>query len=266
MIVPDRKTERKDIWLYSGKRKRVRAMRKLTTYLILGTMLLSLLSFGDPITVQAAESRLIGTVAKVDTLTGIQKIETGTVNAVILGDSIAVSQGATNPLRTGWTRELKRALVKKYSHRIAWDNKASSGTLVDYCLTRATEIESNTDVVFICVGRNDRNEYTPYQFSKKYELLIRVIKRKAPKADIFCIVEPPMVADDESLFLGIRAAIKSVSAKAGVNLLDVWSTFPKDQEDLDELLSDGLHPNDEGYKLMSNYIYNRLVWVVNTAK
>jgi len=225
-------------------------------------------TFGIPETVEAAQGTVITeSVAKTHPVKGkgIRKLKSSTVNAVILGDSIAVSQGAIKPYKTGWDSYLNKSLSKKYSNNIVWDNKASSGTLVDYCLERATEIESTTDVVFICVGRNDRNVYPPDQFSKKYTQLIRVIKRKAPKADIFCIVEPPMVSQDESRFLDIRKAIKNISVKAGVNLLDVWSAFPKKQDELDALLSDGLHPNKKGYKIMSNYMYTRLVREINTV-
>ncbi|EGW41221.1 SGNH/GDSL hydrolase family protein [Desulfosporosinus sp. OT] len=241
-------------------------MKKLDMYLLSATLVFTMVIFGTPETVQAAQkTATIAAVAKAHSLTGIKKLKKGTVNAVILGDSIAVSQGASNHLTTGWDLNLATSLSKTYSNNIAWENKASSGTLVDYCLQRATEIESTTDAVFICVGRNDRNFYSPNQFSRKYTRLIHVIKDKAPSADIFCIVEPPMVSSDESLFLGIRKAIINVSAKTGSNLLDVWSRFPKNQT-LDALLSDGLHPNDIGYKRMSRYMYNRLVYVIDTFK
>jgi len=242
-------------------------MKKKILCLLSATLVFAMASLSIPKTVQAAQKTVFNSsVKKANTLTGIRKLKKGTVNAVILGDSIAVSQAASNPLTNGWNSNLNTSLFKKYSNNIVWDNKASSGTLVDYCLERAPEIESTTDVVFICVGRNDRNVYTPDQFSKKYSQLIRVIKRKAPKADIFCIVEPPMVSLDESLFLGIRTAIKNVSTKTEVNLLDVWNGFPRDQVNLGALLSDGLHPNTKGYKLMANYMYNRLVRVINEVK
>lgn len=249
-----------------GTRKRVRTMKKIITYLLSATIVFAMVGLGIPETVQAAQNVVTTTaVAKVQPSTGIKKLKKDKIRAVILGDSIAVSQGVLNPLKTGWTKDLKTALYKKYSNKIVWDNKAASGTLVDYCLTRAKEIKSTTDVVFICVGRNDRNFYTSAQFSNKYAQLIRAIKRKAPKADIFCIVEPPMVSSDESKFMGIRKAIIDVSAKTGSNLLDVWSAFPNDQDKLGALLQDGLHPNDEGYKLMSDYMYKRLVREINAT-
>lgn len=240
-------------------------MKKIISYLLSAILVFTAVDIGIPEGVQAAQQAVTtSAVAKVKPLTGLKKLKKEKVRAVILGDSIAVSQGASNPLKTGWTKDLRRSLIKTYSNNIVWDNKASSGTLVDYCITRAKEIESTTDVVFICVGRNDRNFYTPSQFSKKYAQLIRIIKRKAPDADIFCIVEPPMVSLDESLFLGIRKAIINVSAKTGVNLLDVWSTYPKDLVKLDTLLQDGLHPNDKGYKLMSDYMYKQLDKLIKT--
>lgn len=239
-------------------------MRKIVIGIVSVTLVLSALSFIVPESVQAAQGTTMVTKITKPDLKGIKKLQKESIKAVILGDSIAVSQGASDPLSAGWDVNLKSDLFERYGNDIQWDNKASSGTLVDYCLTRAPEIEDSTDLVLICVGRNDRNYYTPSEFRKKYALLIRVIKRNAPNADIFCIVEPPMVSLDESKFSGIRNAIRKVSFDAEVNYLNVWSTFPTDQDDLDALLMDGLHPNDKGYKLMSNYIYKRLVWAINS--
>ena len=93
--------------------------------------------------------------------------------------------------------------------------------------------------------------------------LINFINSKAPKADIFCIVEPPKIDLDESKFWGIRTVIINVTTKTGSNLLDVWSVFPKDNDTLSLLTVDGLHPSDKGNK-MSDYIFNRLVSVINS--
>lgn len=230
------------------RRKSVEKMKKIIILLLIALLGLAI---------------AIASFTKEHTLTGISKLKNETVNAVILGDSIAVSQGASDPLTTGWNSELKTSLFNKYSNNIEWDNKASSGHLIDYSLQRSAEISSTTDAVFICSGRIDRNFDTPERFGEKYTQLIYAIKSRAPDADIFCIVEPPMVSSDESLFLGIRTAISDVSANTGSNLLDVWSAFPQDKITLGKYLIDGLHPNDKGYKLMSDYIYKQLVTVIN---
>ena len=215
-------------------------------------------SLSTPETVLATQS----TLTTSNTLKGIKKIKRDTVNAVIIGDSIALSQGASNPLTTGWDSDLNTSMFNEYSNKILWDNKASPGTIVDYCLMRAKGIKSTTDAVFVCVGRNDRGIYTPDQFSKKYTRLIHNIKRKAPNADIFCVVEPPMSSQNDSLFLGIRTTIINVSYDTGSYLLDGWDAFPKDQF-LRELLTDGLHPNDIGYEIMSRYMFHRIYWYIN---
>ncbi|ODA38870.1 SGNH/GDSL hydrolase family protein [Desulfosporosinus sp. BG] len=242
-------------------------MKKKSVFLLLAILFFALAGFGIRQKFQASQKTIPATiVAKVQTLTGISKIKSGSVNAVILGESIAVSQGASNPATTSWNSDLNTALYAKYSNKIVWDNKASAGKLIDYSLERAKEITSNTDAVFIFTGRIDRNFSTPEQFSKKYIQLINEIKSKAPKADIFCIVEPPMISPDESKFLGIRKTIMDVAAKNSVNLIDVWSAFPQDPVTLHRLLEDVLHPNDNGNKLMADYIYSYLVTVINTDK
>jgi len=242
-------------------------MKKISIYFILSILLFTIAGFGIGEKYQSAQKTVLATtVAKKQTLTGISKLKSGTVKAIILGESIAVSQGASDPSKTGWSSDLNTTLLKTYSNKIVWDNKGSSGNLIDYCFERAKEIESTTDAVFICTGRIDRNFYTPEQFSEKYIQLIHEIKSKAPNADIFCIVEPPMLSLDESLFMGIRTAIFNVSSITGSNLLDVWSAFPQDKNSLGRLLKDVIHPNDLGNKLMSDYIYNQLVTVITTDK
>ena len=237
---------------------------KVAIFLTVTVTIFAMTSFAIPKTVQGAQSPVItSTVTNTHSLTGILKLKNNNINAVILGDSIAASQGASNPSTTGWDSDLNQFLTKMYSHKILWINKASSGTRVDYCLQRAEEIDNTVDVIFICVGRNDRSYYTPNQFYLKYTQLIQLIKRKAPNADIFCIVEPPMVSSDESLFKGIRTTIFTVSNNNGVYLLDVWSAFPANQTALAAILSDGLHPKDTGYRQMSSYIYNHLVNLIN---
>ncbi|WP_088226750.1 SGNH/GDSL hydrolase family protein [Desulfosporosinus sp. FKB] len=243
-------------------------MRKLSISILVLFILASAglaLSFRQ--TVQASQKSETAptapTVTKLQPLKGLSKLKNGTINAVILGDSISVSQGASDPSTTGWNSDLNKSLFDTYGHKIVWDNKGSSGKLIDYSLNKAKEISSTTDAVFICLGRIDRNFSTPEQFSEKYTELITIIKGRAPNADIFCIVEPPMISPDESKFTGIRSTIIDVSAKTGSYLLDAWSAFPRDHHSLSELLEDVLHPNDKGNKLMSDFIYKRLVTVIN---
>jgi len=234
-------------------------MKKILIYLLSTILMFAIASLSMPETVLATQS----TLTTSDTVEGIKKIKKDTVNAVIIGDSIAASQGASNPLTTGWDSNLNTFLFKEFSNKILWDNKARSGTTVDYCLKRAKEIKSTTDAVFVCVGRNDRRVYTPDQFSKKYTRLIHNIKRKAPNADVFCIVEPPMNFQNESLFLGIRTAIIDVSYDTGSYVLDSWGPFPKGQMFLSDLLTDGLHPNDIGYETMSKYMFRQIYWLID---
>jgi len=239
-------------------------MKKFAVYLLSVTLVIAMANLCIPETAQAAQE--IETPAAVSNdhiLTGIRKLKEERVKAVILGDSIALSQGASNPLLNGWSKDLKKDLYSNYSNNIVWDNKALSGSLIDYCLMRATEITSSTDVVFICVGRNDRNFYEMYEFKEKYQQLINIIKGNAPDADIFCIVEPPMVSSDEHAFMGIRTAIINAATNTGSNLLDVWSVFPRDAVALDPLLTDRLHPNNDGYRLMADYMYNILAKEIN---
>lgn len=136
-------------------------MKKIFIYLLSTILMFAIASLSIPETVLATQSALTTS----NTVKGIKKIKKDTINAVIIGDSIAASQGASNPLTTGWDSDLNTFIFREYSNKILWDNKAWPGTTVDYCLMRTKEIKSTTDAVFVCVGRNDRTIYTPDQFS-----------------------------------------------------------------------------------------------------
>lgn len=238
---------------------------KKSIYLILAILVFVLAGLCIRETVLRQKAVPTNTVTKVQPLKGISKLKSGTVKAVILGDSISVSQGASNPSTTGWNAVLNNSLFDKYGNKIEWDNKGASGKLIDYCLERAAEITDTAEAVFICSGRIDRNFDTPEQFREKYTKLITIIKEKAPNADIFCIVEPPsLISVDEYKFWDIRTAIIDISAKTDSYLLDVYSAFPQEEATLSPLLADELHLNDKGNKLMSDYIAKRLAAVINS--
>ena len=54
-------------------------------------------------------------------------------------------------------------------------------------------------------------------------------------------------------------AVKSVGAKEGVPVIDIWTVLfdaaGRDERKLSEFLYDGLHLNEKGYQVRTTYIY-----------
>ena len=54
-------------------------------------------------------------------------------------------------------------------------------------------------------------------------------------------------------------AVKSVGAKEGVPVIDIWTVLfdaaGRDERKLSEFLYDGLHLNEKGYQVSTTYIY-----------
>ncbi|WP_434511962.1 SGNH/GDSL hydrolase family protein [Desulfitobacterium sp. AusDCA] len=190
---------------------------------------------------------------------GMKKIKTGVIKAVVLGDSIALSARATNPSTTGWTADLDSEIRNVFPvGKIQWTMLGLNGSGIDYALKRSSELTKDTDVVYICTGRNDAQGYLYAAFKKKYTELITTIKKTAPHADIICIIEPPMVSADDTTFTATRKAILASVQETRVLVVDTWAQFPKDNKQLGTFLYDGLHPNDSGYQIISKCIFDTM--------
>lgn len=190
---------------------------------------------------------------------GIKKIKSDVIKAVVLGDSIALSARATNPSTTGWTADLDSQLKNAFPvGKIQWTILGLNGSGVDYALKRSFELAKDTDVVYICTGRNDAKGYQYAAFKSKYTELITNIKKTAPYADIICIIEPPMVSGDDTMFYATRNAILDSVQETHVLSADTWAKFPKGNSELGPFLYDGLHPNDSGYQIISKCIFDAM--------
>lgn len=101
---------------------------------------------------------------------GMKKIKTGVIKAVVLGDSIALSARATNPSTTGWTADLDSEIRNVFPvGKIQWTMLGLNGSGIDYALKRSSELTKDTDVVYICTGRNDAQGYLYAAFKKSIQ-------------------------------------------------------------------------------------------------
>ena len=118
-------------------------------------------------------------------------------------------------------------------------------------------IEDDDNIVIIQLGTNDRFKTTCPEKSK-YLLkeLIKYCEELGKKVIQFCSL-PASVSDEESRNWTIKdldRIINDIALERKQDYLSQYKLFKKYCEEheiiIDEILADGLHPNDRGYKLM----------------
>jgi len=188
---------------------------------------------------------------------GLAKIKTGstTVKALIIGDSVAESVGASNKEVSSWYTLVANDLQTKYSGTFQWNFKTQKKATIDDALKTLPEVTPDTDLVILCLGRNDWSTLTTDEFRQKYEQLLGELKVKVPDASIFLVVEPPVtkIATNNESF-PYRQVILELSQKYPLPVIDQWSAFINNPAPLSGLLADGVNPNDQGYRVFADEV------------
>ena len=93
------------------------------------------------------------------------------------------------------------------------------------------------------------------EFKASYDDLLVELKAANPFIDIFLVVEPPVRnTDDNNKFLPYRKIITGLGQKHDLAVIDGWSAFIDDPAPLDDLLADGVHPSDLGYRVFADAV------------
>ena len=100
------------------------------------------------------------------------------------------------------------------------------------------------DLVVLCYGQNDSNA----NFSLYYESIIRAVKIRYPKASIICILESSQKDYTEKIQL-----IEEIANHYGFPVADTIAPF---QINYDNLVRDGIHPNDDGQQVYNETVMN----------
>ena len=120
-------------------------------------------------------------------------------------------------------------------------------------------IDYDADVYVICLGTNDLVQTVDNKFinafKEDYEKLVRTIHERAVAYAVFLATIPPVPAlfkpgEDEAV-KKINRAIAAVAKETGSILIDLNKAFG----DNADLFSDGVHPNPDGARLLSETVY-----------
>ena len=193
-----------------------------------------------------------------------KKIADGdSVSYLIIGDSIGRGSGASEK-KYKWNKVLERKMKEAHNITMRGDTLVQSGATAFEGLFKL-QAEKNYfskkyDVIFILFGENDRKYMNPHDFSILYEALIRSAKDKHPNAEIVTITENPLKDRD------FADAIKKISNHYRTTHINMMEAFSSHSKSAAELTVDEVHPNDEGYRLYADTIYDRLMENTSVTK
>ncbi|MGE5352747.1 MAG: GDSL-type esterase/lipase family protein, partial [Acidobacteriota bacterium] len=116
-----------------------------------------------------------------------------------------------------------------------------------------------SDILIISLGTNDskpQNWIYKNDFYSDYMNMIRQFRRDGRNPQIFVCFPTPVVKDNFGISNSvihneIIPLIDSVRKTSGTYLIDYYNNMPV----VDSLYSDGVHPTEEGYKIMAQIAY-----------
>jgi lysophospholipase L1-like esterase len=192
-----------------------------------------------------------------DDVSGLfDRLENGQdVHFLVIGDSIGHSTGASHSAHS-WTELLSNSFENEFSVRPSIDllTKGGSGSFDGLIELNNYETDVDYDLIFLVFGQNDQNLIEPNsdQFYNTYKKLVHNVLHKFPNADIVTVTES-YVKNEK-----IRKAISDISADYGLLHIDTYSTFQELEQNETEFTEDGVHPNDKGYEIYAQVIFDLL--------
>ena len=190
---------------------------------------------------------------------GLAKLKGPTaVKALILGDSVAESLGASNKDLSGWYALVGNDLRSKHPGTLQWNFKTTKKATIQDALNFLPEVTPDIDLVIVCLGRNEWATLTTDQFKQKYEQCLQELKVKIPNANVFLVVEPPVkTVATNNLTFPYRQVILELGQKNQLPVIDQWSAFINHPTPLSGLLADDVNPNDQGYRVFADEVLKK---------
>lgn len=194
-----------------------------------------------------------------------------TINIKLLGDSITYGIGASNRLTTSWAALVKSELEAKFNCSVT--NSGVSGVGSQYIVDNISTLISNTDDIVICmIGTNNRVSETAFKrLDSDLQTILEYCQDRNIKFVPMCSL-PASITDEEredgtfdvryGHMEDISHIISAFAQKNNMEYIDlfhdVYNYCFTSGNNLNTLLSDGLHPNDSGYYVMYRYIMHGL--------
>jgi lysophospholipase L1-like esterase len=178
------------------------------------------------------------------------------IGVACIGDSITELSGYPNHLKM---RLGERYIVGNFG---ACGTTVSLDSENSYLRSRAYALAKDfqPDIAIVMLGTNDANPgLNGSRFVADYVLLLDAIKHYGGKPRIW-VVKPPHVFDESWLSGRIMSSevipsIEKVTEQTNLPLIDVYSAT-----DNPGLFFDGVHPNEEGARIIADLVYQAILY------
>lgn len=185
-----------------------------------------------------------------------QAAELAMVRIAIIGDSYTDGSSEGGKGEAGWPRlveEKLRAENLNFAIRttgLGGSGYLSEGTKKRTFLSSATRLSDDTDVVVIFGGLNDAI-YAGSSVGKAATKTFSTVSERVPEATLIVVGGQYPSSQPPAEYQSFRKAIKESAQSAGATYIDPISWFG----DKSLIGKDGIHPTDEGHKLIAEKLF-----------
>lgn len=185
------------------------------------------------------------------------------VRIAVLGDSLALGTGASNP-RNGFLFRAYLAVRERRPGSSIVSYAIGGSTAADVLRLQAPRLaHERADVVVICVGGNDvTHRVAPARFAATYAALLARVHALQPRAAIVCCgvpnvgLSPLFTGTDHDEIARLAraddAAVRAAARRAGASFADLYAATNGARADVNAYLSDDrFHPSDAGYAALA---------------
>jgi lysophospholipase L1-like esterase len=172
-----------------------------------------------------------------------------------------------------WANLLKDYMESKYSCTVKnWGTDGVDSSFILEQINQGKLIEEDDDIIILMIGTNDRLNYSKNGSKEKlYQNLCSIVDKvqSMNKEIILMSSIPASEANEESekepkIFhmSDVDDAVQNAARDKGMEYISLYknlTNYCSEQSiTVDSLLNDGLHPNDDGYKVMYDLIQKAL--------
>ena len=165
----------------------------------------------------------------------------------------------------GWAQLFKNYMNEKFKVivRNFGMSGIDSGDLKDF-INNFMDTSYNFDCIVLMIGTNDRQYGDLKSFYRNINDTIKTIKNYGKDLIIMASI-PATIANEKDFPIhmeDIHNALRNISCENKIPFISVYNLFidycSNNGIKIETLLSDGIHPNDEGYKIMLQLISNAM--------
>ena len=181
------------------------------------------------------------------------------INLSVLGDSL--SYGYMVP--AGYIHMLMELLAKDYpSNLFRLHNHGVCGDTAQGGLRRlrGALLHPPADIALVQFGINDCFVgISASAFQAAVRQIVRGYRTECPKGIVLLIPPPPVYPPQENLMLEpFRQAMHELAKMLGVVCVPMYEHWSVGGSSPTQWLDDGIHPSEEGYRLMARAVYSTL--------